>query len=242
MVRELNSVGAISQAFSELEGLASAEYGLTLSDILKEAAVGEELALLRFNRLLGVMLKEPFSDPYPIPPQHTKTHAARGWRCVPEKMESDKAASSWQFAFIEAYLRVEEPNRPRSREGITSFVSDAAGESVLSVYVLKAIEKYLCGNAEAKEKVKKALEEAQKQGVELVSPMPENLIPAAGLGVCAIVTASIPFGPALGPLAGGITILLLNIGLESFCEWTKDKVWNLRGEELDEKKVVADHR
>jgi hypothetical protein len=96
----------------------------------------------------------------------------------------------------------------------------------------------ISGNKEASAKIDKAIKEAKSYGVDLINPTPQKLIPIARVEVCKVIIESVPDGIFLEPIAGGMTILLLNVGLDVFCGWVKDKVTMFEAEEYSEQNKI----
>ena len=93
----VDETGLLTAALSELSDLSQDEYRLSLSELLKGVKRKDEEAVLRFTRLLGIMVKRPFAKSYDLAPNMTRTGAHRGWRWVPEQLLSKEATDTWQY-------------------------------------------------------------------------------------------------------------------------------------------------
>jgi hypothetical protein len=231
---------ALLEGIENLQNLAQEEYRVDLNQLLQEFP--SETGTLRYTRLLGVMLKEPFASPANIAGGSRHSGAYRGWKWEPDRILRPGSQELWQYRVIQA-LYNERFGRPAQDpvpdDVLIRFVQDeGATENRLSLILLRSIHQHVCGNETAKANIEEGIEEARRQGVSLTNPTPQALIPSAGLGVCGIIMTSVPFGPFLGPLAGGLTIMVLNVGIDTFCTWLGQRLTALRRVEEQEQRIA----
>lgn len=240
MKKQSDEAEALRQGVQLLGKLAAEEYHSTsLDELLGELPT--EKGKLRFMRLLGVMLKEPFAESVATEPSEA-TGAYRAWQWRPDKILAEQADAEWQYQTLQGIYkdRRGQPadEKPVPAADLRQFLEcEGVFEKRLSLHLLDAMQKHLCGNAEAVKAVEEALAKAKLQGGSLVNPMPASVIPGVGVGVCALVATSLPHAALLGPIAGGVTVLILNIGLSGFCSWVKEKAEALHVTEDKEQHV-----
>lgn len=224
MTEDFTPQAALDKELQILKDLAQREYKIDYEQLIQDLNSTDDLGKLRFMRLLGVQLKKPFATFESVEPKNTKTGAYRGWTWVPEKIYDPGIKEHWQYHALEAltaeFFEMDEVDKVSDKK-IKSFMDGAEGEGDIAEILLRAIKKNICPNSETKEKIKNAIDQAKTQGTKLTTPT--DLIPTAGISVCGIVAASLPFGAFLGPLAGGITVLILYTGIDVLCGWIDRK-------------------
>jgi endonuclease G, mitochondrial len=208
--------------------LAHSEYDLSLSDLID--ALDSDLGRLRYGRLLGVLVKMPFADCFPITDPHSsKTNARYAWTWDENRLHDFSTHSIWQYALLK-YLSENLYNIADAEPAdVYRFVHyEGCVEGRILKYVLNAAHNNICGNEDARRKIKAAVDEARKKGAKVADPSLTNFIATIG-GVTTTVVASCGgYGVALGPIAGGLAILISRIGLDAFCTWSHDKLEELR--------------
>jgi hypothetical protein len=99
----------------------------------------------------------------------------------------------------------------------------AAEPGSIGPYVLRALHKRICSNPAISEPLKKAIEAAAAQGAKLTTPTSEQL----AVGVATVIGVTIataftgPIAVAVAPLIGGVALLIVQCGLDAFCEWAQ---------------------
>jgi hypothetical protein len=207
----------------DLDRLALEHYRLSGPELL--ASLDTDLGRIQYARLLGVMVKEPFAEPFKRRPS-TRTKARIGLRWKSTETLRESVPGTWQFAFVREIVREEREleSDPSDAIVIDYLETQARYETNLGKHIFQAFHRRICGSAEASEAVQKALEAARAAGVKLVDPT------AAGISVgmsslVAVSVASLFSGPiaiAAAPVIGGIALLLCQVGLEGFCSWSKE--------------------
>ena len=218
-----------------LEKLAKEEYNINLTQLINQFDINQQKTILQFTRLLGVMLKEPFSINYDMQPSE-RTGAIRGWQWDVAKFLLPNVQGHWQYKVIEALYKESYSQSSITQEikitAIQQFIShQGSSEGRMSLILLESIENYICRNTTVKAQIEEALQAS--------SASYTSIIPTAiGLSLCSIIANAVPYGSSLGPLVGGIAILLSKIGLDVFCNWVKQhaKSETLRQAEQTEQK------
>lgn len=96
-------------------------------------------------------------------------------------------------------------------------------ESSLGKYVFEAFRDRICGNEHNSKVVRDAIAHAKTVGVTLTEPTVAGLSVGAASVVAVAVASVLPaMLVAVGaPVIGGITLLLIQTGVEGFCRWTR---------------------
>jgi hypothetical protein len=100
----------------------------------------------------------------------------------------------------------------------------AAGRRRLGSYIITAFQKRICGDPALTEKLRKALADAEKAGHKITTPTAASIT----VGISTVVTVLVAnlfagsIAVALAPLAGGVTLLLMQVGVDGFCAWSED--------------------
>jgi hypothetical protein len=174
-----------------------------------------------YARLLGVIVKEPFADSVGRKPSKS-THAVIGLEWKDDTAVRGLAPKSWQFGFVRA-LSEEEFGTKLTDEQVLGQLLHYKYESSLGKSIFEAFRKRICGNDKASKALSKAIAEAKKAGINLVDPTTAKL--SVGLASVVAVAGASLCPPALAavsaPVVGGIALLLIQVGVEGFCEWTK---------------------
>jgi hypothetical protein len=215
----------------EADRLSREEYKQPIEQLVAE--LDTKLGQLRYGRLLGVMLKEPMSQSLERSEPSKHTGAWRDWGWDPQKTADAAAIQSWQYQLLselakEQSMTVEEFVQ---REGLQ--------ERKIFLHLMRATRKYICNNQKAKKEIQRAIEDAKKQGIQITNLTNQGAgVVVAGLVSGALVTVLGPWAIALGPLAGGLTLLLMAIGTEAFCTWSEEKVIEVEIAETAEQRRV----
>lgn len=207
-------------AFAKLDDLAQRHYRLTAEELL--ASLDTELGRRQYARLLGVLMKESFSEEYKRPPsEYTKSVIGLRWK-TGEHIRSE-AVGTWQFELTRA-LESEGKRRPLTDDQTQIEFTRYQRESKFGHALLSAFRKRLCQDRSSNElkAIQAAIVEAKKHGVNLTDPTRAQL----SVGLTSVVIVAIaPYLPiavaAVGsPVIGMIVLLLIQVGLDGFCEWS----------------------
>jgi hypothetical protein len=193
-----------------------------LTSLLGE--VDTPLGRRQFSRLLGVMVKEPFADEKRRPPS-VSTHAVYAMQWKDDEALRRIAPAHWQFEFICALVSDE--------RGVTLAESDAYEalvhykyESSLGKFIFQAFRRRLCGDAKTSKTVRDAIAAAKKSGVKLIDPTTANISVGIASTVAVTVASVLPATIAAvgAPVIGAIALLLLQVGVDGFCEWSRQVI------------------
>lgn len=94
-------------------------------------------------------------------------------------------------------------------------------------FLMRAFHRNICGDPAKRKEVQAAIDEAAKNGgMKLTTPAAANL----SVGAASIIAVSV--GAALGPatalalaaapFAGGVSLFLMQVGIDAFCEWSAE--------------------
>jgi hypothetical protein len=103
-----------------------------------------------------------------------------------------------------------------SRDAIQAAEPPSIGD-----YMLRALHRRICSDTATSESLRKAIKTAADQGAKVTLPSSEQLAvgTATLVGVIIASTFSGPIAVAIAPLIGGVTLLLVQCGLDAFCVW-----------------------
>lgn len=234
---------SVSQFCSKAETLSQSEYGIPL-DVLVSSLEQENVRFM-YGRLLGIMVKEPFSDRVARSEPSHATGARFDWYWNYEKARDYTTQTTWQFALLR-HLVAEHKEIPEpSPADVFQFIQyEGCVESRIFMYVIQAAHTNICGDAVARSRIQDAVKEAQKQGANIVDLSPTNLPIVVATAVSAIVASFGSYAILLGPIAGGLALMLARIGLDAFCIWAHDEVKLIRDHEksVELKKLMSEYR
>jgi len=206
------------------------EYGLPLEALVNE--LDTDRGRLRYGRLMGVMLKEPFADRFVRSGPSEATGAAFDWCWNEQKVKDADARLGWQYLILKNLVAQKYAITEPIPEDVYRFIwYEGCAEGRILKYVLEATHQHLCGNDKARREIKAAVQKARMEGARVADPSRTNLVAGIGTVVTTLVAVSGTYGVALGPLAGGLSILIAQIGLDAFCMWSQDKIEDLRATE-----------
>jgi hypothetical protein len=206
-----------------LDRLSPEHYRLTGAELL--ATLDTDQGRLQVARLLGVMVKEPFTEPFKRRPS-TRAKARIGLKWKPTQTLRDTAPGTWQFAFVRALLREERKLEvdPSDETVIDYLETQARFETNLGKHIFQAFHRRICGSAATSETVKQAIAAARAEGIKLTGPTEAGL-PVGMSSLVAVAVASLFPGPialAAAPVIGGIALMLCQMGVEGFCSWSRE--------------------
>jgi hypothetical protein len=213
MAEIINSNKAFDESLKEFERLTREEYGVEFDQLILELKSKEE-AREKFARLLGTLLKEPFRETCDIAIGESYI---RGGAWDSSKYYALEADGLWQKKVI-SELNMEQGKDDELPGYFLSYLSRNMHEVGVAQYLLRSTRRYICANKDTRNEIKTVMDEAKNQGIV----NPQSLISYAGGAVSGIIVTSVPYGAAFAPLAGGITILILMIGMDAFCDWVRD--------------------
>lgn len=193
-----------------------------LAGLLTE--VDTPLGRRQFSRLLGVMVKAPFADERPRPPSDS-THAVFGLDWKDDAALRQIAPGHWQFEFMRA-LMSEEQGVPLAEANAFEALTQFKYESSLGKFIFQAFRKRICGDPKTSKVVRDALASAKKSGVKLMDPTTANIAVGLASTVAVAVASVLPATIAAvgAPVIGAIALLLLQVGVDGFCEWSRQVI------------------
>jgi hypothetical protein len=108
---------------------------------------------------------------------------------------------------------------------VEGILQGAGGSPGLGDYILRAFHQRICTNKEVSDDLRKELERIEKSGIKITSPSAAGILGGTGVTVTILVASAIsgPLAAVLAPLAGGVALLILVIGLDGFCAWLPNK-------------------
>jgi hypothetical protein len=226
-------LNSLDDFVEKANAISRSEYAISLEALVQE--LNTERGRLRYGRLLGVMLKEPFADRIARSQPSEATGAAYNWSWNEQKVRDHLSREAWQYAVLKCLVAEKSKNVEPSREDIYRFLQyEGVLEGRIFKYLFEATHRHICGNEKARRQIKAAVEKARKDGAKIADPSRTNLVAGIAAVATAMVAALGPYGVALGPLAGGIALLIAQIGLDAFCMWSHDKLDEIRQTEKQE--------
>ena len=214
----------IATALINLDSVARRHYELEggLASLLEN--VETPLGRRQFSRLIGVMVKAPFADERKRPPAES-THAIYAMDWKDEATLREVGQGQWQVEFMRALIS-EERGIPLSEVDTYSALTQFKYESSLGKFIFEAFRKRICGNARLSKTVKDAVAAAKASGINLMDPTIANISGGLAATVALAVGAALPTSIAVvgAPVIGTIALLLLQVGVEGFCEWSRQVI------------------
>jgi hypothetical protein len=215
---------AVASAVTQLDMYARKHYRLKggLSELLGEVETPK--GRKQYARLLGVIVKAPFAVERARPPsESTAAVFAMDW--LPGTEVSARAEGSWQLEVMRSLLS---DDRQRSIESIppAEALMQFKYESSLGKFIFAAFRRRICDNPQTSKEVKVAIEQAKKAGVTLVEPTTAG-ISVGTASLIAVALAQVLPGAMVAvasPLIGGVALLLMQVGVEGFCNWSNQVI------------------
>jgi hypothetical protein len=210
---------SVARTIDELQGLSRRHYREDLAAILGHAE--EPLARRQYARLIGVLIKEPFADEHMRAPSKS-TKASIGLRWKDDAELRRIAPETWQFAFMRE-LNGEVRGRPVNDSEAFGQLTYYKYESSLGKFVFEAFRDRICGDPRATKVVRHAIAQAKHAGIRLTDPTVTSLT----VGVASSISVAIAgfLSPALAavaaPVVGGLSLLMMQVGVDGFCRWSK---------------------
>jgi len=208
-----------AMAAMTLEALSQRHYRRPLVDLLGN--VDMPLGRRQYARLLGVMLKEPFA----IERKRRRSTAtgaiiALDWKADDELQRA--VSGTWQFACMST-LMSEQQGRSLSQGEAVQCLYNYKYETSLGKFVFEAFRDRICGDPQKSKVIREALAAAKKAGVSLTEPTVAGLS-AGAASVVAVAIGSLlsaPLAAVCAPLVGGLSLLIIQTGVDGFCRWTR---------------------
>ncbi|HSZ58126.1 MAG TPA: hypothetical protein VK797_20855 [Tepidisphaeraceae bacterium] len=213
------------RGLTSLNSLAQTEYHQSLADIIVED--DRPVAALRIGRLVGVLLKEPFSEPLARHhPSSSQVRAYREWHLRGDDRLINSRSGTWQYRALSEIIREFSLTRD-----VPDLCRDAAQEHGFFGYFAWVLRKYICGDKQTRKLVDNALKAGTKAGHKLPPVTPEAIVAAGGVALGALLVERIPIMGMVGvPVIAAVVVILYTLGVSAFCQW----IANLRtGAEKD---------
>ena len=209
----------LKKGIAELNSLAQEEYHQSLEEVLEDSDLNH--SAVRIGRLVGVMLKEPFSTSESLNNPTYQTAAFRAWHLnnASEFNKPEKAAT-WQYQTLsKIQSELARDNSYYEKLSVYQFAEDAGNELGFFGSLTKTLKKYICGVPEIREKVENALGNAGQDGKQFPTITPESIVGAGGLALGAYLIEVIPVLGFVGaPVIAAVLIILYTLGVHAFCE------------------------
>lgn len=227
-------------AIKRLEQLAYDEYGSTLSKILDqdEPWTGGEYdsvnanmsrdAVWRIGRLIGITVKQPFSEkPSKRVTEASQTGANRTWMLKDRDALIESPPYGPEYNLIVNFISDDEVvrhidwilNREKDRvtaDDVISFLEQAHGERGVFRTFCTFVRSYLCKNEEIQSSLKSL-------GIGRVSADIPTLVAAGFANESAkLIVDAVPWlsGSAPETFVAGFLLLIISAGLDNFCNRT----------------------
>jgi hypothetical protein len=199
-----------------------AEYGRALPDVTASLDEEHGPSRLYYGRLLGIMIKEPFSEVRSDPELRD---AKRRWELVPERLKEKTAQATWQFQLISRLQTESLGYAVESYPDVDTMVQEVKRETGFFWHLLRSLRKYTCGDPEFSKELKKKVDELRRSGT--AATLPSASIAAT---LASFLVAHVPWlGIASAPIIAGVVLLLWQIGVDAFCSWSEQiiesRVW-----------------
>jgi hypothetical protein len=203
----------LKQGFASLEALSLVDYRASLSTLW--AMPDEKMAAHKIGRLVGVVLKEPFSQPLlqPIPSQYSGSY--RNWNLDENAFSIAEKHNCWQYATLE---KLKEEN---GMYDVKMFALHAYNERGFFKYLLKSVAKYLCGDQKLRKEIESQIRKLKKDGLNVPNITPEWVVASGGILLGNYLIQTVPLLGTVGvPVIAGLVLIIYRIGLDGFCEWS----------------------
>jgi hypothetical protein len=207
---------------ASLNSPAQTEYHQSVAEVVAED--DGAVAALRIGRLVGVMLKEPFSEPHAHHRPSPQVRAYREWHFRGDDRFINSQSQTWQYRAMAEIIR--EFNLTRD---VPDLCRDASYEHGFFGYFAWVLRKYICGDKETRKLVNNAIKAGTKAGHKLPQITPEAIVASGGVALGALLVQRIPIMGMVGvPVIAAVVVILYTLGVDAFCKWSA----NLRtGEE-----------
>jgi hypothetical protein len=244
---------ASAGAMSHLEHLAETEYGVKLIDlILQDEPVTDSLhepmevrhtrdALWRLGRLVGITVKEPFTNGPGEPSADSQTGARHSWNLSSEGL-SAASTDTWQYQLISRFLDSEQdmdtfdwlpPRYLPEHEQVQQFLFEAQNERGVFAALATSTRKYLCKNEQAHAALQAAVVDEASQEADVADPAGSDANKLTGrvsvdpvdklsnvftAQSAAIIVSAVPWlDETMLPFVAGLLVIITAQGLNGFC-------------------------
>lgn len=202
----------IEAGFRELNLLSQLEYHQSLGEVL-EGGDARRVAE-RLERLVGVLIKQPYADVHYEQSPSSRTSAYRSWEL--------KSASDFEKAAAHHPLLDKIRSELKVEASTYQLAEDAKYESGFFGLYARSIRKYICGDEAIRKKVDDAFKGYTKSkiGGPIKAPTPEALVGVGGLSLGVDLVQAHPiFAVAGAPVIAGVVLILYTLGIDAFCKW-----------------------
>ena len=207
----------LQEGIAELSTLSKVEYGAVIEDVATTAQLDENERILRVGRLLGILVKQPFSHSQRVDPKTSQSGAARAWKLDEKLLANLEQDKPWQYEVLDK-LRKEE-NIPNI-DSVSKFALVATGETGFFYFLARSCHRHLCDDPEAKAKLAEAEAAMKGYGAGLPLLSPQKLMGVGGIVAATALVQAVPWlTAAASPFIAGFLVLIGSIGLETFCNW-----------------------
>jgi hypothetical protein len=206
---ELEAERRFRGAFEQYVSLAEREYGPPIAGLLSDS--NTERKQNRLWRLIGVILKQGFSEPVERRPA-PKTGARYFWKIIKDRLADRAEAGRWEAEIIR---KIVPPHN--KAETVTATAQRLGTETNFGNAFRKALRDYICSDPEMLRKVEAALRKAGL-GYLAKAITPDGLIAAGSFTLAAQLAALLPIlSGASTLLIAGTSVALGTTGLTAFC-------------------------
>jgi hypothetical protein len=209
----------MQEQITAFDAISLRDYGISFSNLLE--SVDTPLGRRQFARLIGVIVKEPFAIERQRPPsESTKARFGLDWK--PDKEIKLKAPGTWQLDFIRT-LESENEKRPISEQEAILELTRFKFETSLGKFIFESFRNRICDDPKTSAAIRTAIKEA---GVKLITPTTASIsVGLASVIAVAIASALTPAMAAVAsPVIGGIALLIMQIGVDGFCAWSRQVI------------------
>jgi len=149
---------SLVNGYAQLNALSQGDYGRGVAEVFDDLEASPNDKLLRLGRLMGVALKQPYSEPFQMDPSLSRTGAMRGWNLLDDNIDAPQAMPTWQFQAMEGL------SQEFGFGSQTTFAQIAKYETGFLKYMGNSFRKYLCGDPEMAKNIEKAVENLENVG------------------------------------------------------------------------------
>ena len=173
--------------------------------------------MARLARLMGVVAKQPFSNPAKADPRKTATGTQREWHLDGALLAQADRRESWQFGSLESLWREQDPGS----SSVEDFALNAHHELGIFRLMGRSLRGHICGDPDAAARVSSAVDDIRRSGPFDPSSR-QTLLSASVSSLATYLAATVSWlgGPA-SPLVAAVIFILASKGLNQFCQWTE---------------------
>jgi hypothetical protein len=205
------------------EVLCKSEYEIELAQLI--SALDDPDARAAYGRILGIILKEPFSSRVPRDTPSASTGATYNWLWDAARVRDESTHGTWQYRALRALVSERKNILNPSEDDVGEFIAyEGTLESRIFMFLMQSAHKNLCEHRARRRSIQTIV------GEQTYTPAPARRdLPAATATVVSAIVASFGhYGVVLGPLAGGLALMIARIGLDAFCLWASEEVEKVR--------------